>query len=283
MSDINYIINDLTTPELTVGFDLPKPPASPAFKIDGYIGATTTFGTLEHQAACCHLTIINGLIMANKYAKNPINKWAATKMLFIQPRAGKQLNAFYDRSALRFFYALDPITKQLIYAVNSTDVVSHELGHAILDSMRPDLYNVQAMEIWAFHESFGDINAILNVLQYDVVLDYLLKQTDGNLRQPNIATKLAEEMGNAIFNMTAGRMGHTAGFLRNAFNNFTYTIPEKLSKNGLDSKITSEPHNFSRIFTGAWYDILVGIYEDQLKNNLSQKDALIFARDLLGK
>ncbi len=161
------------------------------------------------------------------------------------------------------------------------DVVCHETGHAILDSLRPDLYNVQAMEIWAFHEAFGDIHSIINMLQHEIVLDYLLKTTGGNLRQENVVSKLAEELCSAIFHMTGGRMGYRDGVLRNAVNNFVYVLPETLQPSGPDNQLCSEPHNFSRIFTGAWYDILCGIYEDQKTKVADPKIALIAARDIL--
>ncbi len=282
MADINYVINDPSTPNLIVPVTLPQPLVAPLFKVDGYIGATPTMYTLEHQAAMCYYTITSSLVYANKYLPRPVVRWAGTNKLFIQPRAGKQLNAFYDRQALRFFYALDPVTKNMVFAVNSTDVVAHELGHAILDAVRPDLFHVQAMEVWAFHEAFGDIHAILTLLRQDLAIDTMLNETKGDLRQNNTISKLAEEMGTAIYNMTGGRMGHTSGMLRNAFNGFRYVEPERLPKNGKDNQLTGEPHNFSRVFTGAWYDILCGIYED-MKKSLPERDALIAARDTLAR
>jgi len=280
MAKINYIYNDPTTKSLIGPVNLPAKPKVLNFKVDGYTGKAKELYSKEHQAACCHYTITEAIKLFNKTLVKPVKKWAATNTLFIQPRAGKQLNAFYDRRALRFFYAKDPVTKKMVFAVNSTDVVAHELGHAILDAIRPDLFNVQSMEIWGFHESFGDIHAIINMLQHNLVLDFLLKETGGNLARSNVVTKLAEEMGTAIYNLTRGRMGHTVGFLRNAINGFKYTPPEKLPRDGKDNQLTSECHSFSRVFTGAWYDILVAIYNKE-KQKMTQKEALVKARDVM--
>lgn len=279
---INYILNDPSTPSLICPVAIPPIPPGPSFKVDGYRGDTNAMYTLEHQAACCHVTIVNCLKMAHNHLGAPVARWGNTNTLLVQPRAGKQLNAYYDRKALRFFYATDPVTKQMVYSVNSTDVVAHELGHAILDAIRPDLFHIQAMEIWGFHEAFGDIHAILNMLHHDLVITTLLSETKGNLRQSNVVSRLAEEMGTAIFNLTGGRMGHTSGLLRNAFNTFKYVEPEKLPKSGMDNQLTSECHSFSRVWTGAWYDIFVGIFEDQ-KTKLPEKEALIFARDTMAR
>jgi hypothetical protein len=282
MADITYILNDPSTPNLVIGVNLPPKPQGMDFKVDGYRGATTTMYTQEHQAALCHYNIVQGINVMRKYLKTPIlNHWSSVQSLYVQPRAGKQLNAYYDRKALRFFYAMDPITKNMVYSVNSSDVVLHELGHALLDALRPDLFNVQAYEVWGFHESFGDINALCNVLQHDEFIDVILTETGGNLSQSNTLTKLAEEMGQAIYNLTGGRMGHTAGSLRNAYNNFTYQTPETLPRNGMDNQLSNEPHSFSRVFTGAWYEILCGIYEVQRKICLDGKTALKLARDIL--
>jgi hypothetical protein len=280
MADISYLLNDPTTPNLIIPVDLPPVPGILEFKIDGFCGPTDTMYTLEHQAAMCYYSIVQAINLMNKILGKP-NAWSSTNVLYVQPRAGKQFNAFYDRTGLRFFYAMDPVTKKLVYASNSSDVVLHEAGHALLDALRPDLYNVQAMEIWAFHEAFGDIHTIINMLQHDEVLDFALSQTGGNLAQSNIITRIAEEMGQAIYDVTGGKGGYSAAALRDAFNSYTYVEPEKLPTNGMDNQLTSEPHNFSRVLTGAWYDLLVAVYSANKDAGMSAKDALIQARDIL--
>ena len=281
MSDITYIINDPTTPDLTMPVILPGKPNICDFRVDGYKGATPTMHTPEHQAAMCHYSLCQAINLMSKVLKNPLTKWASTNTLYVIPRAGKQFNAYYDRVALRFFYAMDPVLNQMIYTSSSSDVVLHETGHALLDALRPDLFNVQAFEIWGFHESFGDIHAIINMLQNDVAIDYVLKETGGNLDQSNCITRLGEEMGRAIYNVTGGTNNNSAASLRNAWNGFTYVEPEKLPRKGKDDQLTSEPHSFSRVFTGAWYDILVAIYTAQRHVCLDAKTALINARDIL--
>lgn len=282
MNKIQYIYKDPTLPDLIGPVELPSAPKNCQFKVDGFRGATDAMYTLEHQAACCHVSIVHAINLANRYLEVPITAWSSVPRLLVLPRAGKQFNAYYDRIALRFFYATDPITRKMVYTSNAADVTVHEIGHALLDAMRPELYNTPSMEIWAYHEFFGDFDVLINSLQHDIILDYLLKQTGGNLRQSNVCSELARELGVAIYHATGGRGGRIDGALRNAFNTFVYVPPETLPPSGPDNKICAEPHNFSRIFTGTWYDILVGIYEDQRKT-LAPKDALIAARDILGK
>lgn len=284
MGDILYILNDPTTVNLMVETKLPAPRNIMKVKVDGFSGPTNDLFSNQWQAACCEVSLAQAVAVFNKYLETPVTKWAATNNLIISPRAGRQLNAYYDRKSLRFFYALDPITQNNVFAVNSTDVVMHETGHALLDAVRPDLFNTQAMEVWGFHEAFGDINALINSLQHKVLIDYMLEETKGDLNKTNIVSKLAEEMGTAIFNLTGGSQGHTAGFLRNAVNNFVYSDPEKLPRNGKDNQLTGEAHSFSRVFTGAWYEILVEIYnQEKTKNGLSSYDAIVKATDVMAR
>ena len=278
---VEYIYNDPSTIALIGPVTLTRQSPSMPFIVEGLQAGPYAMYSLEHQAACCYYTVANAVLVAQRYLKTPLRGWSSTQLLTVSPRAGRQLNAYYDRLGLKFFYALDPIAGKTVFTSNSTDVVCHEAGHAILDAIRPDLYNMQAMEIWAFHEAFGDIHAIINTLQHDVVLDSLLKETGGNIKQSCSVSKLAEEMGSAIFHLTGGRRGYTDGVLRNAFNAYTYIAPEKLRANCPDNQLCSEPHNFSRIFTGAWYDILCGIFEDQKNKQPTLKAALKTAVDIL--
>lgn len=280
MADFQYVINDPTTPNLITPVNLPIKPNIFDFRVEGFVGATNTMYTPEHQAAQCYYNVIQSINLMNKVLKTSVIKWSSTNTLYVIPRAGRQFNAFYDRMALRFFFGMDPILKQVVYASNSSDVVLHETGHAILDALRPDLFNVQAFEIWGFHESFGDMHAIMNILQNEVAIDAILQETGGNLAQSCCLSKLGEEMGRAIYNLTGGKNGNSAAALRDAYNNFTYLEPEKLPRNGSDNQLTSEPHSFSRVFTGAWYDILVAIHEEE-KKTADVKTALIKARDVL--
>jgi len=260
---INYYYNDPTTADL-IG-KIPETtrtnfPDRLEVKVDGYKGGGYNFGTPEQQAAQCKVTIDNVMnYVVTKMIKCP-KHWASKKQLVVKPRAGKKLNAYYDRNFLKFFYFGD------IFTSESSDVISHELGHAILDALRPDLFNVMSTEIWAFHESFGDCMSIINLLQHDIIIDKLLK--NNSLNESNLITKIGEELG-----ISLGRKDT----LRDAFNDLKYIDPKKLPKNG---DLTSDPHNFSRVFTGAWYEFLVRIYENNISMGLSQKKSLLLARDV---
>jgi len=85
--------------------------------------------------------------------------WELGRVLPAVPVAGSDLNAFYDRQALRFFRAVDEKTGNVVYSGESPDVSLHEQGHAVLDAIRPDLWDAPHFEVAAFHEGFGDFAA----------------------------------------------------------------------------------------------------------------------------
>ena len=74
----------------------------------------------------------------------------------------------------------------------SPDIVCHEMGHAILDAIKPQLWGAASHEAAAFHESFGDMSAILSALQLQSLRSAILRDTGGHLYQSSRLSRLAE-------------------------------------------------------------------------------------------
>jgi len=275
-----YLLNDPSTPELNVSQILPAFPINLQFTVSGYNanGVGSTVPSMQ-RAVNCHITLCNSInyfqSVIGKIDK-PVKQWAATRNLMVIPSAGKDFNAYYDRSSLKFFFDVDPVTKKTVYAADSIDVVAHELGHGLLDIMRPDLWNTQALEIFAFHEAFGDINALVSVMQSDVIIQHVINATGGQLMHSNVLSKLAEELGNAIYHISP--QGRVYGYLRDASVVFNYADPHTLHQQGLDTQLVAEPHSFGRVFAGCWYEIFTKIF-DREKGKMGNVVAFKFARD----
>lgn len=278
---VKYLLKDETIPELIK--NMPAPPASnsPPYYIEGYVGGGFELNTLQNQSANVAVTVANTLNHINKYADMPIGRWSSGKNLIIRPRAGKMFNAYYNRKTLSFFYDKDPVTKKDVFTCDSTDIVAHELGHAILDTYRPDLWNVAALEIWAFHEAFGDIIAFLSSLTHDEIITKILKETNGDFSKTNIASQLAEGFGRTIFNVEGEESGRVPNWLRNLNNSYSYVEISTLNKDCPENLICAEPHNFSRIMSGAIYDIFNIIYQDNILKGKNQFDSIKEARNIL--
>lgn len=277
---IDYWLNDPSTPSF-VGRAVYTKPKLPLV-VNGFVGGGYKITTSQGRAANCYAVINNTLNnITPKIEKFP-GKWAATSNLQVYPVAGQDFNAYYDRRSLRFFYGYDPVVRKNIYTSDSSDVVSHELGHALLDSIRPDFWNIQSYEVWALHESFGDIVALLSIMENKAVLSSVIKQTAGDLSKSNTISRLAEEFGKAIYDITKGAGGYTPFYLRDAVNNFNYSSPESLPDDAPDNILSRECHSFSRVWTGTWYECLVSIYAFEVQNNkMNQLDALILAKEAM--
>ena len=184
-----------------------------------------------------------------------LQRWQPGPVLKVLLDEGLDLNAFYDRNALNFFHGPSP--NGTVFSDESPDIVCHEMGHAILDSLKPQLWGVGSHEAAAFHESFGDISAILSALQLKELRTAILSDTGGHLFQSSRLSRLAEQLAAAIRAQQPDAVAPDS--LRNAVNRFSYEDPISLPPIAPASQLSSEPHSFSRVFTGAFYEALGGM------------------------
>ena len=178
--------------------------------------------------------------------------WNDGVTLSVNLDAGDDFNAYYDRRSLSFYHGT--VKGRTIYTGESADIVSHEFGHAVLDSLRPDLWDAALDEVASFHESFGDISAILVALQLPSVRAAVLKETGGMLWHNSILSRLAEQFGKAVHAINPHSA--PADCLRNAVNSFFYRDPMHLPPSAPDDQLSSEPHSFSRVFTGGFFEAM---------------------------
>jgi hypothetical protein len=185
--------------------------------------------------------------------------WEVGPILPVDLDFGVDLNAFYDRVGLKFFHGV--AAGRTVFSGESPDVVCHELGHALLDSFKPQLFDAASIEVAAFHESFGDMSALLSALQLPSVREGVLAETGGVLRRASRLSRLAEQLGWAIRQSAPSAVEPDC--LRNAVNSFFYRDPDTLPTTAPATSLSSEPHSFSRVFTGAFFEGLAGMLATQ--------------------
>jgi hypothetical protein len=185
----------------------------------------------------------------------PGTSWEVGAILPVDLDFGVDLNAFYDRQGLKFFHG--SAAGRTVFSGESPDIVCHELGHALLDSFKPQLFDAASIEVAAFHESFGDMSAILSALQLSSVREGVLAETGGVLRRSSRLSRLAEQLGWAIRQSVPSAVEPDC--LRNAVNTFFYRDPDTLPTTTPATSLSSEPHSFSRVFTGAFFEGLAGM------------------------
>jgi hypothetical protein len=184
-----------------------------------------------------------------------LTRWARSRdprKLDLIPNAGVDLNAYYDGQSLSFFeYTTAGITT---YSAASTDVVAHEAGHALLDAIRPDLWDSTFPETNAFHEAFGDCIAILTALADSATRTAVL----ASIRSQNAVEATAEDLSAGVKRALGAR--HPASAPRHARNPFQWALPSTLPSVGGPAVLTSEVHSFARVFTGCFWDTILGIF-----------------------
>jgi hypothetical protein len=117
---------------------------------------------------------------------------------------------------------------------------------------------VASIETAAFHESFGDMSAMLSNLQLPSLRDAVLSETGGNLASASRLARLAEELGWAIRQLSPDAVARDC--LRHAVHSFYYVDPSTLPPMAPAGQLSSEPHSFSRLFTGAFLRVLAGMF-----------------------
>ncbi len=185
--------------------------------------------------------------------------------LLVIPRAGEWANAFYEREthSLQFFH-FQPETNpdKPVFTSLSHDIVCHETGHAILDGISPDLYNCISPQALALHEAIADLTALAMALRSDSLRRAVLQQTGGDLKGRTAFSRVAEEFGRA--------RDPESESLRSLFNERTLD-PKDESKDafGKPNRVARyEPHDLSEVLSGAFYSVLVKIFE----SNKQKKD-----------
>lgn len=185
-------------------------------------------------------------------------KWStATGNLQAHLDFAEDLNAFYRPGASRLEFCHFTVGGKTVFSGESQNVVCHELGHAVLDAVRPQLFNAHLVEAAAFHESFGDMSALLTALQLDSVATAVLAETGGRLNRSTFHSRLAEQLGGAIRQLRPQDVEPDC--LRNAVNSFFYRDPATLPTSAPASALSTKPHSFSRVFTGAFYAAFAGM------------------------
>jgi hypothetical protein len=149
-------------------------------------------------------------------------------------------NAQSGYGYLEFGYGLnasDEIDYNRPYCTNF-DVLAHELGHSIVFAEVGEPDGAGTDEYGGFHESSGDLVAIVSSLHFHDVVDRLLTHSKGNLFSVNEMSRVGE--------LSKTRQ------IRNAFNY------DRLST------VTNEPHDLSTPLTGAIFDVFVEVYQKEL-------------------
>lgn len=216
----------------------------------------------------------------------PLAAWHGDRRTIdLLPRHGIELAASYRRTSLGFGQwpggaAGDPT----FFVGASADAVSHEVGHAILDARRPELWESLFTEVAAFHEGFSDCVALLVALFDHDVTDVMFAgaaQPAGVLQADNPSAQVAESVAAAI--RQAFGDDHPASLPRRLKNDLQWAIPTTLPPAPAPDNLSREPHSFGRVFTGCFYDCIENIYRDGAHSRDGLEQAATIVGSLLAR
>ena len=143
--------------------------------------------------------------------------------------------------------ASSEIDRQFAY---NFDVIAHETGHGLIFA----LAGIPMADAWTaqyrgFHESASDLVALISSLHFEKVLAHLLAKTSGNLYAENEINRIGE--------VAPGKQ------IRIASNSLTMTdVP--FSDIDPDDLTNKQVHALGEPLTGAFFDILVLVYQKRL-------------------
>lgn len=174
--------------------------------------------------------------------------------LRVVPHAFEGQNAYFDpvRNALLFGYYRSgaensgpTLPGQMIFTCLSSDIIAHELTHALADRLRPHYRQATNVDVFAWHEAFADLIALFQHFAYrDVVLE-AVTTTSGDIQDGSALFDLAVEFGKSSGRGAALRSAIRAD--RAAGDDADRTRSERL-------RAATEPHERGAHFVAAVFD-----------------------------
>lgn len=165
--------------------------------------------------------------------------------LRIYPHALRARNAYYspDKVALLFGYfqansndASVTVPGSMVFSCLSSDIIAHEMSHALLDGLHRRFQEASNPDVPAFHEAFADIVAMFQHFTLRELVRFEIGRTRGDLRAANMLSGLAQQFGEG-----AGRAGPLRDYGRDKMNDLSY-------------ERTMEPHDRGSILVIAVYE-----------------------------
>jgi hypothetical protein len=256
-SQLYYHPVDLNDSNLLAQDGLPPSESNPQFHQQMvYAVARTTIRHFEHALG--------------RRALWSLRKYKFEPKLRIYPHALREANAYYSsvKKALLFGYFPASTTNPgynlpggMVFTCLSHDIVAHETTHALLDGLHPRFIEPTNMDVWALHEAFADIVALLQHFTYPDVLRNQIALTKGDLEKQNLLGKLAFQFGQAI--------GHR-GALRDALGRIDEEtlewIPETPDPDMINQ--VTEPHDRGAILVAATFNAFLTIYKWRIRDLL---------------
>jgi len=177
------------------------------------------------------------------------------RRLRIYPHALRTRNAYYspDKKALLLgYFPADSSAEDatapgsMVFSCLSSDIIAHEMSHALLDGLHRRMQEISNHDVPAFHEAFADIVALFQHFAIPELVRFQIARTEANLGAAHLLAGLARQFGEGT-----GRHGALRDYLSG-------------EPRLMDPAATIEPHARAQILVAAVYDAFLRIVDHRI-------------------
>lgn len=126
--------------------------------------------------------------------------------LVLKPFAEQALNAYYSRGRCEVGFGFAeagadsdrPDARLINFTALSSDVVAHEITHALIDGLRPDYDLPLHPDVAAFHEALADIVALLSRFERANYLPHLIGESGLTFTKNDAVRSIAPQLGKLV-------------------------------------------------------------------------------------
>ncbi|WP_372394251.1 S8 family serine peptidase [Azospirillum sp. HJ39] len=128
----------------------------------------------------------------------------AVPRLRIYPHALRTDNAYYSPEKVALLFGYFPAASRpgdvtapgsMVFSCLSSDIVAHEMSHALLDGLHGRLQEASNPDVPAFHEAFADIVALFQHFAIPELVRFQVAQAHGRLSAARLLGGLAKQFG----------------------------------------------------------------------------------------
>nr|WP_295828765.1 S8 family serine peptidase [uncultured Azospirillum sp.] len=192
---------DLNEPKLLAQDGWPPSEGNPQFHQQMvYAVAMTTIGHFEEALGRKALWAPRRTKAADG---GPGDSYAVPR-LRIYPHALRTDNAYYSPEKVALLFGYFPAASRpgdvtapgsMVFSCLSSDIVAHEMSHALLDGLHGRLQEASNPDVPAFHEAFADIVALFQHFTIPELVRFQVAQARGRLDAARLLGGLAKQFG----------------------------------------------------------------------------------------
>ena len=126
--------------------------------------------------------------------------------LRILPFADRTLNAWYSRGEQAIGFGYRPRGSDIaagsedlsVYTALNSDIVTHEIAHALIDGLKPYFWEPTNPDVGALHEALADLVALFQRFTYTELVTEQLARQRGRLDSNTLLKVLAPQIGRVL-------------------------------------------------------------------------------------